>query len=83
MKLKRLHWAISVILFPLMALVGTLLFGNRFAAFAMLPWPLWLAWRFDNQSGTFLMLAVLAYIVVGVIAFLLAGIVAIATFTRI
>tara|TARA_R110001599_G_scaffold7000_6_gene34666 strand:+ start:9557 stop:9712 length:156 start_codon:yes stop_codon:yes gene_type:complete len=49
----------------------------------MLPWPLWLAWRFDNQSGTFLMLAILVYIVFAVIAFLLAGLVAISTYASV
>jgi len=49
----------------------------------MLLWPLWLAWRFDNQSGTFLMLAILVYIVFAVIAFLLAGLVAISTYASV
>ena len=49
----------------------------------MLPWPLWLAWRFDNKSGTFLMLAILVYIVFAVIAFLLAGLVAISTYASV
>jgi|GEM_PF-1934760 len=76
----RWHWIIAVLFVPVAALLAGLIFGQRTAAILMLPWPLWLAWRFDNQSGTFLMLAILVYIVFAVIALLLAGLVAIATY---
>ena len=70
----------AVLFIPVLAIVAGLIFGQRAAAIIMLPWPLWLAWRFDNQSGTFLMLAILVYIIFAVIAFLLAGLVAISTY---
>lgn len=76
----RWHWIMAVLFIPVLAIVAGLIFGQRAAAIIMLPWPLWLAWRFDNQSGTFLMLAILVYIVFAVIAFLLAGLVAISTY---
>ncbi len=43
-------------------------------------WPLWLAFRFDNNLGAFFVLTVLAYLVFLVIALLHAGLVAIATY---
>jgi hypothetical protein len=79
----RWHWIIAVIFLPALALLAGLVLGQRSAAIIMLPWPLWLAWRFDNQSGTFLMLAILVYIVFAVIAFLLAGLVAISTYASV
>ena len=57
-----------------------LIFGDRIAAIAFMFWPLWLAFRFDNNLGTFFVLTVLAYMVFLVIALLFAGLVAIATY---
>ena len=68
---------------PVMALAAGHIISEHAGAFIMLPWPLWLAWRFDNKSGTFLMLAILVYIVFAVIAFLLAGLVAISTYASV
>ena len=68
---------------PVLAFLAGLACGQRTAAIIMLSWPLWLAWRFDNKSGTFLMLAILIYIVFAVIAFLLAGLVAISTYASV
>ncbi|VAV92935.1 hypothetical protein MNBD_ALPHA04-1153 [hydrothermal vent metagenome] len=76
----RWHWVIATLFVPILAALFALTFGQRAGAFVMLIWPLWLAWRFDNKSGTFLMLAILIYIVFLVIALLLAGLVAIATY---
>ncbi|WP_430415971.1 hypothetical protein [Parasphingorhabdus sp.] len=79
----RWHWIIAVTFIPVLAFLADLLFGQRIAAIMLLPWPLWLAWRFDNQTGTFFMLAILVYIVFAVIAFLLAGLVAISTYASV
>lgn len=76
----RWHWIFAMLFIPVIAAILTLILGQRAGAIMMLVWPLWLAWRFDNRTGTFLMLAVLAYIVFLVIALLLAGLVAIATY---
>ncbi len=46
-------------------------FGGAGLAAASLMSFLWLAWRFDNDSGTFLVLAVLFLIVLSVLALLL------------
>lgn len=73
----------AILFVPVLAGVAGLIFGQRAAAITMLPWPLWLAWRFDNRTGTFLMLAILVYIVFAVIAFLLAGLVAISTYASV
>ena len=43
--------------------------GATLAALAALPW---LAWRYDNQTGTFLILAILFLMVLAVPALLLA-----------
>jgi hypothetical protein len=45
-------------------------------------WPLWLAWRFDNWNGTFLIIVSLIYIVILVIGLLFAGIVAMTGFSQ-
>ncbi len=76
----RWHWIFATLFIPILAGLLALIFGQRVGAIVIMVWPLWLAWRFDNKSGTFLMLAILIYIVFLVIALLLAGLVAIATY---
>ncbi len=74
------HWFFATLFIPILASLLALTFGQRVGAIVMLIWPLWLAWRFDNKSGTFLMLAILVYIVFFVIALLFAGLAAMATY---
>jgi len=76
----RWHWIFATLFIPTLAALLALIFSQRVGAIVVMVWPLWLAWRFDNKSGTFLMLAILIYIVFLVIALLLAGLVAIATY---
>ena len=79
----RWHWIMAVMFIPVVAIAAGYIVSERVGALIILPWPLWLAWRFDNKSGTFLMLAILVYIVFAVIAFLLAGLVAISTYASV
>jgi hypothetical protein len=62
-------FAIAIV--PAFALLMTLLLGLRSGAIIMLFWPLWLAYRFDNQSGTFLVLTMLLYIVIAILVTML------------
>jgi hypothetical protein len=61
----------SVLPFVLVAALITFLLGRAgFLATMMLSLP-WFAWRYDNQSGAFFILAVLAVIVLAVLALLI------------
>jgi hypothetical protein len=55
----------------LLALILGLSAGGPGVAVAILASFVWLAWRFDNQSGTFLVLAILLLLAVAVPAMLL------------
>ena len=76
----RWHWLPSLLLIPAIALVLMLVVSDRAAAIAILFWPLWLAFRFDNDLGAFFIITVLLYIVFFVIALLFAAIIAIGTY---
>lgn len=56
---------------PALALIVAAIFSPRGGAIIALFWPLWLAWRFDNQSGTFLVLVILLYIVIAILLVLM------------
>ena len=55
---------LSVALVPVLALIVAAMFSVRGGVIIALFWPVWLAWQFDNQSGTFLVLTMLVYIVI-------------------
>ena len=62
---------VSVAFVPALALIVAAIFSSRGGAIIALFWPLWLAWQFDNQSGTFLVLALLVYLVLAVLLVLM------------
>ena len=63
---------LSVAFVPALALIVATLFSARVGTIIALFWPLWLAWRFDNQSGTFLVLTMLVYVVIAILLVLMA-----------
>lgn len=69
----------AIFAYPILAFLLYLVFGQRVGAIAIMFWPLWLVWRFDNKLGTFLPVAVMLYIVFGIIAFMLSLFAAMAT----
>ena len=79
------HWppVPSILFVPLLAGVTALLLGTRAGVFVALAWPLFLAWRFDNRVGAFLVIATIVYIVLFVLAFLLTLFVAVHTYSAI
>lgn len=73
----KLHWSRPGILFVLLAgaalaAVAEHALGRAASLFVVVALFLWLVWRFDNKSGTFLVLAVLFLIVVATLVLLLA-----------
>ena len=68
---------------PMIAALGWLVFGNQIGAIIIFFWPLWLAFRFDNDLGAFFTIAIFVYMVFMVIALLLAGLVALATYASV
>lgn len=62
---------LSIAFVPACALIVAAIFSLRGGAIIILFWPLWLAWRFDNQSGTFLVLTMLVYIVIAILLVLM------------
>ena len=62
---------LSVALVPVLALIVATIFSVRGGVIIALCWPLWLAWQFDNQSRTFLVLTMLVYIVITILLVLM------------
>ena len=71
MNRKVVRRILSVAFVPALALLIAATFSPRGGAIIALFWPLWLAWRFDNQSGTFLVLVILLYIVIAILLVLM------------
>lgn len=68
----RRHLAQSAAVVGALMLGSALILGAQGLAIAMAPALLWLAWRFDNHTGSLLMVAVLLLIALAVPALLLA-----------
>ena len=66
-----IHLTLSVAFVPVLALIVATIFSVRGGVIIALCWPLWLAWQFDNQSGTFLVLTMLVYIVITILLVLM------------
>ncbi|MFC4293175.1 hypothetical protein ACFOWX_12180 [Sphingorhabdus arenilitoris] len=64
---KRRHWIYAVATLPALAIILGLFLSPIWAFWVMLFWPLYLAIRFDNHTGSLLILAVMLYVVIGIL----------------
>ena len=72
---QKRHCIYAVAALPVLALITGLTFEPIWAFWIMVVWPLYLAYRFDNHTGSLLILTVMVYVVIGILLSLGSGLI--------